>query len=78
MQFQSQGHRSLGFHEFNKLTKQVVAVVWAGGGFGVVLHGKGGEFTVADPFDGLVIEVQVSDLYSIRHGFGGECEAMVL
>ncbi len=45
----------------DKLLEEVVAVVGAGGGFGVVLDAEGGEVAVADAFDGLVVEAAVGD-----------------
>ena len=55
-----------------------MAVVRAGGGFGVVLHAEGRQLAVAQPFDGLVVEVDVRDLELGRQGLGIDGEAVVL
>jgi len=44
-----------------KLAEQVMAVVRAGRGFGVILHGKRRVIFVPDAFDGLIVEIHVGD-----------------
>jgi len=44
----------MGFNQFNEPVEQVVAVLGAGGGFGVVLDGEDGFALDADAFEGAV------------------------
>jgi hypothetical protein len=48
-------------HQLHELAEEVIGVVGAGAGFRVILHGKQGQVTVADPGHGTVIQVEVGD-----------------
>jgi hypothetical protein len=45
--------------------EEVMAVVWAGGRFGVVLDGEGRSLAVANPRDRVVIEVAMGHFQAI-------------
>ena len=67
-----------GLHEQEEFGEQIVAVVWSGSGFGVVLDAEDRESFVADAFDSLVVEVDVSDFDVIGECIGVDGEAMIL
>src|ERR1035438_2459522 len=53
-------------HHFAEVTEEVVGVVGAGAGFGVVLHAEERQGAVAKAFEGVVVEVDVGEV-----DFGG-------
>ena len=44
------------FHQLSKFIEEIIRIVGAGGGFGVVLDGEGGQFAVAQALEGVVVE----------------------
>ena len=77
------GDRRLGAvlaDEVDELAEEVVGVVGAWAGFGVVLDGEDGQGCVADAGDGAIVEVEVGEFVVGvgGDGFGGDCEAVVL
>ena len=58
--------------------EQVVAVVRSGGRFGVVLDAERLQLLVADAFNGLIVQVDVSDFGPFRQGVDVEREAVIL
>src|SRR5580658_4025825 len=53
-------------HHFAEVAEEVVGVVGAGAGFGVVLHAEERQRAVAQAFEGIVVEVDVGEV-----DFGG-------
>jgi hypothetical protein len=70
--------RSVGDHGFDELDEEVVGVVGAGAGFGVVLDGEDGARSVAQSGDGAIVEVVVADVEVGADGVGADGEAVVL
>ena len=50
-------------HQISKFVEEIIRIVGAGRGFGVVLDGEGGQFAVAQALEGVVIEVDVGECY---------------
>src|ERR1035438_803333 len=48
-------------HELGEIVEQVVRIVRAGRGFGMILHAEDGLLAVAEAFEGLVVEIDVGD-----------------
>ena len=48
-------------HTAQKSAEEIVAVVRAGRGFGVVLHAEGRQFAVGEAFDGAVVQAAVGN-----------------
>ena len=65
-------------HHVQKLGKQVVAVVWTGRCFRVILNAKCRMNFMANAFDGLVVEINMSDLNVGRQSGCIDCKAMIL
>ena len=65
-------------HQFGELFEEIVRVVRAGGGFGVVLHREAGQLAVADAFDGQVVEIFVRQFERLGQGLHIDGEAVVL
>src|SRR5437660_9573088 len=66
---------------FNQLTEfgeEGIGIVWAGGGFGMVLHAEDTLFLVPHALDGLVVEVDPIDLDVARERFRVDGKAMIL
>ena len=61
-----------------KSLEQPHRVVRSGTRLGVVLDGPNGQLPVGDPFDGLVVEVEVSDFHRVGESVGIHGEGMVL
>src|SRR4051794_19639454 len=53
---------SILLHQLRELVEEVVRVMRAGGGFGVVLHAEDRVIAVAEAFERLVIQIDVSDV----------------
>lgn len=58
--------------------EEIVAIVWAGGGFGVVLDAEGRKLAMVEAFDRVVIEAAVGDLQVVGERFFLDGEAVVL
>ena len=65
-------------HELAELGEEVLAVVRAGRGLGVVLDAEDRQARVAEAFEGLVVEVDVAGLDVGGQGRGVDGEAVVL
>jgi hypothetical protein len=52
--------------------------VWAGRGFGVILHSEGGILAVPNPLDRLVIQINMRDLDAIGKRVRFEGKAVIL
>ena len=66
-------------HQCDELCKEVIAVVRAGGCFGVVLNAKDGQVFVLKPFDSIVVKIDVSQLnLRLIHGLPIDSKAVVL
>ena len=66
-------------HQLYEIFEQIVRVVWAGGGFGVVLDGEGRLVFAAESLVRVVVEVQVRQLdIFIFERVGVHAEAVVL
>src|SRR6185312_16596408 len=61
-----------------ELGEEVAAVVRPGGRLGVVLHARDRQSGVAEPFQGLVVEVDVAEFDVGREGARVDCKAVVL
>ena len=59
----------VGFDESDKLVEESFVVIGAGSGFGVVLHREDGVFRASHTFNGVVVQVHVSDFHIIRERF---------
>ena len=61
------------------MAEQVLCVVWAGGGFGVVLNGEERVRLVGEAFEALIIQIDVSRgrAHLRQRGFV-DCEAVIL
>ena len=55
-----------------------MAIVRSGRSLGMVLHAKGGEFTVPNSSDCVVIEVSVRDFQALRQALLVDRKAMIL
>ena len=51
---------AIGVDQFFELAKQVLAIVWASGGFRVILNTEGCVFFVPQTSDGVVVQINVS------------------
>jgi hypothetical protein len=51
-----------GFHSVGELSEEIMRIVRAWGGFGVVLDAEQGQVFVAHAFVGVVVEIDVGDL----------------
>ena len=67
-----------GVNKIRKLLKEVGGVVWARSCFGMILNGEDWIRCGADTLDGLVVEVDMSDLNMARKGVRISCKAMIL
>ena len=52
-------YESLLFHQLYEIIKKIARIVWAGGGFGVVLDGEGRHVFAAEALVRIVVEVEV-------------------
>ncbi len=50
-----------GADQITELAEQVIAVMWAGRRFGMILHAERGEFAMPNSFDRLIVQVDVRD-----------------
>ena len=50
-----------GLHGVGELREEIMRIVRARGGFGVVLHAEHGQVFVAHAFVGVVVEIDVGD-----------------
>ena len=67
------------FHQIDEIVEEVARIVWAGGGFGVVLDGKGFLALAKDSLVRVVVEVQVRQFdVLIRKRVHIDAEAVVL
>jgi|GEM_PF-5136877 len=68
------------FNQFYKLIKQITAIMRAGCGFRMVLHGEGRFAFNMDTFNALVVQVHMGNLDMIRffHRFRIYTKAVVL
>src|ERR1017187_4580035 len=57
----SVGSGSVGFHEGDEIVEEVVRIVRAGGGLGVILHAEDRMTAMPEAFERLVVEVHVGD-----------------
>ncbi len=71
-------HKLSSFHQCQKLSKQILAVVRTGGGFGMILHAEGRQFAVPDAFDRLIVQIDVRDFRVARAATPHPSEAVVL
>lgn len=71
----SAGHS---FHRTPKFLEQINAVVWAGGGFGVILHAEDGMPAMAHTFQRAVVEIEVGRLDVGGQRVRGDGEAVIL
>ena len=51
---------AIGVDQFLELPEQILAVVWASGGFGVILNAEGRVFFMTQTSDGIVVQVNMS------------------
>jgi hypothetical protein len=66
-------------HDFGKLLEEIVRVMRAGCRFGMVLDAKHRLATMAQPFHGLIVEVEMSDLdMGITQRAGIHAKAVIL
>ncbi len=65
-------------HHVQKLRKQIVAVMWTSRCFRVILNTKGRMNLMANAFDGLVVEIHMSDLDVRRQSGCIDCKTMIL
>lgn len=66
-------------HGLDKVSKEIVSVVRAGAGFGVILHREDWQLPVANTGYRLIIEIEVSNLdLRFINGAGVEGKAVVL
>ena len=67
-------------HHAYKLVEQVPAIMWAGGGFGMVLHREKRFSFYPDSFYGIIIEVNMChlDMVGIFYRFRVNAKPMVL
>ncbi len=68
----------MGDHGFDELGKEIVRVVGAGAGFGMVLNGEDGARSMAQPGDGAIVEVEVADVDVGADRVGTDGKAMIL
>ncbi len=66
------------FQSLLKFVKQITAVVWPSGCFGVVLYAKGLNHLVSNASDRIVVQISVSDLKAVGQRFLLDREPMVL
>ena len=67
------------FHRVGKLREEIVRIVRAWGGFGVVLDAEQGQVFVAHAFVGVVVEIDVRDFHiARRERFGIDTEPVIL
>ena len=57
-------------HHLDKAREQVVRILRAGRGFGMVLHREGGHLGGSDALDDPVVQVHVGDLSGAKRAFG--------
>ncbi|MEY3457592.1 MAG: hypothetical protein RL215_749 [Planctomycetota bacterium] len=72
------GCTGFSLHEMEEFGEQVVAVVRAGSGFRVVLDTEDWQSFMSDTFNGLVVEVDMSDFDIVREAGDIHGEAMIL
>ena len=65
-------------NKIRKLLEEVGGIVWARSCFGVILNGEDWLGCGADTLDGLVVEVDMSDLNMVWEGVRISCKAMIL
>src|SRR5215831_8293210 len=66
-------------HHLRELFEQIMRVVWPGRGFRVILHGEERHVPVAQAFQRLVVQVQVSELdFALRQRIGVDGEVVVV
>jgi len=67
------------FHHLYKFTKEILSIVRTWRGLWVILHGKDGQVLMPHPFQGLIVEVPLSEFDFIRiERVGIDTESMVL
>src|SRR5436190_4040284 len=49
------------FHQFHKLVKEIMRIMRAGRGFGMILHAKYGMVTKPETLERLIVQIHVSD-----------------
>src|ERR1051325_2487258 len=66
-------------HQLEKLTKQVIRIVWARGCFRMVLHTKRGHRAMLEPFDSIVVQIDMRnrDIVQVQT-FRIHCESVIL
>ena len=66
-------------HHFAEVFEEVVRIVGAGAGFGVVLHAEQRQGAVAEAFEGVVVEVDVGEVdFSGVEGVGIDGEVVIV
>ena len=66
--------------QLRKLIEKIARVVWARRSFGVILNREGGKVFTSDPFDGIVVKINVRhlDIRMLTNFLGVNREAMIL
>ena len=65
-------------HQFYEFAEQIVAVVWSGSCFWMVLHSEGWVSLMSNSFDGLVVQIDMGDFNVVWQSLFFKSEAVVL
>jgi hypothetical protein len=68
----------LSIDQLHELLEKITGVVWAGRGFGMILHAENRKLFVAHSLDCAVIEIDVCDFDLFWQRFGIDCKPMIL
>src|SRR4051812_16691814 len=65
-------------HRCQEVPEKIMAIVWAGGSFRVILHAEGGDFIVRETFDGFVVQTAMRHAQERRQRVFCHGEAVIL